>query len=118
MNYRKRPLLVRLNAPLIEWVIENLCKNSIDAMDGVGTITVTITHNADKAFIDVCDTGKGLSKSQRKRVFEPGFTTKKRGWGLGLSLAKRIMQEYHKGRIFVKSSSPGKGPTFRIELKK
>ena len=117
-NYPKRPLLVRVNAPLIEWVIENLCKNSIDAMNGAGTITVTVTQNDDKAFVDVCDTGKGLPKSQHKRVFEPGFTTKKRGWGLGLSLAKRIMQEYHKGRIYVKNSAPGKGATFRIELKK
>lgn len=118
VNFPKRPLLVRVNAPLIEWVIENLCKNSIDAMNGAGTITVTVTQNDDKAFVDVCDTGKGLPKSQHKRVFEPGFTTKKRGWGLGLSLAKRIMQEYHKGRIYVKSSAPGKGATFRIELKK
>ena len=118
VNFPKRPLLVRVNAPLIEWVIENLCKNSIDAMNGAGTITVTVTQNDDKAFVDVCDTGKGLPKSQHKRVFEPGFTTKKRGWGLGLSLAKRIMQEYHKGRIYVKSSAPGKGAIFRIELKK
>ena len=118
VNFPKRPLLVRVNAPLIEWVIENLCKNSIDAMNGAGTITVTVTQNDDKAFVDVCDTGKGLPKSQHKRVFEPGFTTKKRGWGLGLSLAKRIMQEYHKGRIYVKNSAPGMGATFRIELKK
>lgn len=118
VNFPKRPLLVRVNAPLIEWVIENLCKNSIDAMNGAGTITVTVTQNDDKAFVDVCDTGKGLPKSQHKRVFEPGFTTKKRGWGLGLSLAKRIMQEYHKGRIYVKNSALGKGATFRIELKK
>jgi len=118
VNFPKRPLLVRVNAPLIEWVIENLCKNSIDAMNGAGTITVTVTQNDDKAFVDVCDTGKGLPKSQHKRVFEPGFTTKKRGWGLGLSLAKRIMQEYHKGRIYVKNSAPGKGATFRMELKK
>lgn len=118
VNFPKRPLLVRVNAPLIEWVIENLCKNSIDAMNGAGTITVTVTQNDDKAFVDVRDTGRGLPKSQHKRVFEPGFTTKKRGWGLGLSLAKRIMQEYHKGRIYVKSSAPGKGATFRMELKK
>ena len=118
VNFPKRPLLVRVNAPLIEWVIENLCKNSIDAMNGAGTITVTVTQNDDRAFVDVRDTGRGLPKSQHKRVFEPGFTTKKRGWGLGLSLAKRIMQEYHKGRIYVKSSAPGKGATFRMELKK
>lgn len=114
----KRPLPVRLNAPLIEWVIENLCKNSIDAMSGTGTISVIVTQDDNRAFVDVCDTGKGMPKSQFKRVFEPGFTTKKRGWGLGLSLAKRIMQEYHKGRIYVKSSAPGKGTIFRMELKK
>ena len=118
VTFPKRPLLVRMNAPLIEWVIENLCKNSIDAMSGTGTISVIVTQDDDRAFVDVCDTGKGMPKSQFKRVFEPGFTTKKRGWGLGLSLAKRIMQEYHKGRIFVKSSVPGKGSIFRMELKK
>lgn len=114
----RRPLLVRMNAPLIEWVIENLCKNAIDAMDGKGCITITVSQNSDKAFIEVADTGKGISKSNRKRVFEPGYTTKKRGWGLGLSLAKRIMEEYHKGRIFVKKTQSGSGATFRLELKK
>ena len=118
LEFPKRPLLVRMNAPLIEWVIENLCKNAIDAMDGKGCITVTLSQNSDKAFIEVSDTGKGISKSNRKRVFEPGYTTKKRGWGLGLSLAKRIMEEYHKGRIFVKKSAQGEGATFRLELKK
>lgn len=116
--FPKRPLLVRVNAPLIEWVIENLCKNSVDAMDGAGTISVTVTHDEDRAYIEVCDTGKGMPKSMYKRVFDPGFTTKKRGWGLGLSLAKRIMEKYHKGRIYVKSSALGKGTTFRLELKK
>ena len=114
----RRPLFVRMNAPLIEWVIENLCKNAIDAMDGKGCITITVSQNSDKAFIEVADTGKGISKSNRKRVFEPGYTTKKRGWGLGLSLAKRIMEEYHKGRIFVKKNQSGSGATFRLELKK
>ena len=118
VNFPKRPLLVRMNAPLVEWVIENLCKNAVDAMGGEGVITVTVSHDEQNAYIEVADTGKGLSKSMRKRVFDPGFTTKKRGWGLGLSLAKRIMEEYHKGRIFVKKSAPGKGATFRIELKK
>lgn len=118
LEFPKRPLLVRMNAPLIEWVIENLCKNAIDAMDGNGCITVTLSQNSDKAFIEVADTGKGISKANRKRVFEPGYTTKKRGWGLGLSLAKRIMEEYHKGRIFVKKSAQGEGATFRLELKK
>lgn len=118
LEFPKRPLLVRMNAPLIEWVIENLCKNAIDAMDGKGCITITVSQNSDKAFIEVADTGKGISKSNRKRVFEPGYTTKKRGWGLGLSLAKRIMEEYHKGRIFVKKTQSGSGATFRLELKK
>lgn len=118
LNYPKRPLLVRMNAPLIEWVVENICKNAVDAMNGSGSITVTILQNGDKAFVEIADTGKGISKSKHKRVFEPGYTTKKRGWGLGLSLAKRIVEQYHKGRIFVKQSAPGKGTTFRIELKK
>lgn len=118
MNFPKRPLPVRMNAPLIEWVIENLCKNAVDAMGGNGVITVTVSHDEQNAYIDVSDTGKGISKSNRRMVFEPGFTTKKRGWGLGLSLAKRIMEEYHKGHIFVKKSAPGKGTTFRMELKK
>ena len=118
VNFPKRPLLVRMNAPLIEWVIENLCKNAVDAMGGNGVITVTVTHDEQKAYIEVADTGKGISKANRRMVFEPGFTTKKRGWGLGLSLAKRIMEEYHKGKIFVKKSAPGKGATFRMELKK
>ena len=117
-NYPKRPLPVRMNAPLIEWVIENLCKNAIDAMDGAGEITITIAQNEDYATIDVADTGKGIVRTKHKQVFEPGYTTKKRGWGLGLSLAKRIAEEYHKGRIFVKKSAPGKGTTFRLELKK
>ena len=118
VNYPKRPLLVRMNAPLIEWVVENLCKNAIDAMNGAGSITVTVSQSDDKAFVEIADTGKGIPKSKHKRVFEPGYTTKKRGWGLGLSLAKRIMEQYHKGRIFVKQSAPGKGTTFRMELKK
>ena len=117
-NYPKRPLLVRMNAPLIEWVVENLCKNAIDAMDGVGAITVNVTQNKDSVFVEITDTGRGIAKSKHKRVFEPGYTTKKRGWGLGLSLAKRIMEQYHRGRIFVKKSAPGKGATFRMELKK
>ena len=118
VNYPKRPLLVRMNAPLIEWVVENLCKNAIDAMNGAGSIIVTVSQSDDKAFVEIADTGKGIPKSKHKRVFEPGYTTKKRGWGLGLSLAKRIMEQYHKGRIFVKQSAPGKGTTFRMELKK
>ena len=117
-EYPKRPLNVRMNVPLIEWVFENLCKNAIDAMNGEGTIKFVVTHDDNNAYIEVSDTGKGIAKSQFKTVFEPGFTTKKRGWGLGLSLAKRIMEQYHKGKIFVKSSEVGKGTTFRIELRK
>ncbi len=117
-KYPKRPLMVRMNVQLIEWVFENLCKNAIDAMDGVGTISFTVTQDSNKAYIEVADTGKGIAKSRFKTVFEPGYTTKKRGWGLGLSLAKRIMEQYHKGRIYVKSSDAGKGTTFRLELKK
>ena len=112
------PTLVGLNVPLMEWVMENLCKNAIDAMSGNGCILVAVTDTADKVVIDVADTGKGIAKSQWNLVFKPGFTTKPRGWGLGLSLAKRIVEEFHKGRIFIKKSLPGKGTTFRIELKK
>ena len=105
-----------MNIPLFEWVVENLCKNAIDAMTGVGKITMQIHSEAEKVLIDITDTGKGIAPSKFKTVFKPGFTTKKRGWGLGLSLAKRIIEEYHQGKIFVKESSD-KGTTFRIELK-
>lgn len=111
-------IVIRINASLFEWVIENLCKNAVDAMEGSGTITLHLDETADKAIIEVTDTGKGIRKKDLRNVFRPGFTTKKRGWGLGLSLAKRIVEEYHKGRIFVKSSEPGRGTTFRIELRK
>lgn len=109
---------VKVNASLFEWVIENLCKNAIDAMDGQGVITLRVQDAGKFVAVDVEDTGKGLSKSHYKMVFAPGFTTKKRGWGLGLSLAKRIVEEYHKGRIYVKSSEVNKGTIFRVELKK
>lgn len=112
------PLLVPLNIPLLEWVIENLCKNAIDAMSGNGCITVEVSDTAEKIVVDVTDTGKGIAKSQWNDVFKPGFTTKPRGWGLGLSLAKRIVEEFHKGRIYIRKSLPGKCTTFRIELKK
>ena len=112
------PLLVALNVPLLEWVIENLCKNAIDAMSGCGDINVVVAGYGNKVVIDVADTGKGIAKARWKTVFTPGFTTKPRGWGLGLSLAKRIVEEFHKGRIYIKKSQPGKGTTFRIELKK
>jgi hypothetical protein len=111
-------VIVRMNASLFEWVIENLCKNAVDAMEGSGTITLTLLEEGPLAIIEVADTGKGIRKKDVKSVFTPGFTTKKRGWGLGLSLARRIVEEYHKGRIFVKQSEIGKGTTFRIELKK
>ena len=112
------PLSARLNVPLMEWVFENLCKNAIDAMEGSGEISVIVSDSGDKVLVDVSDTGKGIARSRWKMIFEPGFTTKPRGWGLGLSLAKRIVEEFHKGRIYIKKSLPGKGTTFRIELKK
>ena len=111
-------VIVRMNASLFEWVIENLCKNAVDAMEGAGTITLTLTDEDHRIVIEVSDTGKGIRKKDLKNVFTPGFTTKKRGWGLGLSLAKRIVEEYHKGRIYVKQSELGKGTTFRIEMPK
>jgi len=107
---------VPLNASLFTWVIENLCKNAIDAMNNNGTIQITIAEKGDQLYIDVADTGKGISKAYFKTVFQPGFTTKKRGWGLGLSLAKRIVENYHKGKIFLKQSEINKGTTFRIIL--
>ena len=108
----------KISAPLFDWVIENLLKNALDAMEGKGSITIDIRNTDDAVNIDVTDTGKGISKQNINRVFNPGFTTKKRGWGLGLSLSKRIIDQYHKGEIFVKSSEPGKGTTFRVVLKK
>lgn len=107
---------LHLNVPLFEWVIENLCKNAIDAMNGIGKIDINVKNIEDEIIIDVTDTGKGIERKMYKAVFLPGFTTKERGWGLGLSLAKRIIEEYHQGKIFVKSSEIGKGTTFRIIL--
>ncbi len=111
-------VIVKMNASLFEWVIENLCKNAVDAMEGKGTITITLTEGHNSVTIDVADTGKGIARKNVNDVFRPGYTTKQRGWGLGLSLAKRIVEEYHKGKIFVRHSEVGKGTTFRIELKK
>jgi signal transduction histidine kinase len=111
-------VIVKMNASLFEWVVENLCKNAVDAMEGKGTITLTLMDEDHRVAIEVQDTGKGIKKKDVANVFTPGFTTKKRGWGLGLSLAKRIVEEYHKGRIFVKQSEIGKGTTFRIEMPK
>lgn len=113
-----KPLMVKINASLFEWVIENLCKNSIDAMNGQGTIMLRVEEHEHRINIEVEDTGKGIAKSNYKNVFTPGYTTKKRGWGLGLSLAKRIVEEYHRGRIYVRHSELNKGTIFRIELKK
>ena len=118
VNMPEHPLIVKMSAPLFEWVIENLCKNAIDAMEGRGSITITACDEEECFSVEVSDTGKGIAKQNFRNVFMPGFTTKSRGWGLGLSLAKRIVEEYHKGRIFVKNSEIGKGTTFRIELKK
>jgi LytS/YehU family sensor histidine kinase len=107
----------KVHPPLFEWVIENLCKNAVDAMGNSGTIAIKILRGNDgKVFIDISDTGKGIPKASISSVFKPGFTTKKRGWGLGLALAKRIIELYHKGKIFVKSSEETQGTTFRIEL--
>ncbi len=108
----------QLNVALFAWVIENLCKNAVDAMDGNGSIAVDIYDQTQFVYIDITDTGKGIPKSKYKAVFKPGFTTRQRGWGLGLSLSKRIIENYHNGEIFVKGSEPGKGTTFRIVLNK
>ena len=118
-NLPEKDIIVNLNAALFEWVVENLCKNAVDAMGGEsGSITLSIRDYNEKVAVEVADTGRGIKKKDLGNVFRPGFTTKKRGWGLGLSLAKRIVEEYHKGRIYVKSSELGKGTTFRIELRK
>ena len=109
---------VMLNIPLFEWVIENLCKNAVDAMEGRGVLTVQMSENPHYVVVDVADTGKGISRSNVSKVFNTGFTTKKRGWGLGLSLSRRIIKEYHGGKIYVKHSQVDKGTTFTIELKK
>lgn len=110
-------LFANINVPLFEWVVENICKNAIDAMEGKGTITISCRLKGNTIVIDISDTGKGMPKALFKRVFKPGFTTKKRGWGLGLSLVKRIIENYHKGHIFVRESIPNKKTTFRITLR-
>lgn len=107
-----------ISPPLFDWVIENLLKNALDALEGKGTIRVQISETAKHAIIELSDTGKGISKTNLSKVFKPGFTTKKRGWGLGLALSKRIIEKYHNGHIDVKSSETGKGTTFRVELNK
>lgn len=109
-------VVVPVNAALFEWVIENVFKNAVDSMEGIGEITVRITETERHALIDISDTGKGIPKSAFKKIFNPGFTTKQRGWGLGLSLAKRIIEEYHNGKIFVRHSEVGKGSCIRIVM--
>jgi K+-sensing histidine kinase KdpD len=116
--YDNQDLVMPLCSSLFEWVIENICKNAIDAMEGNGTIQIDIKENLQNCFIDISDTGKGIPKSKHKTIFKPGYTTKQRGWGLGLSLAKRIIENYHAGKIFVLHSEQDKGTTFRIILKK
>jgi hypothetical protein len=111
-------LFAYISGPLFDWVIENLLKNALDAIEGKGNIAVTIQESEKEILIDVTDTGKGIAAKNLQRVFKPGFTTKKRGWGLGLSLSKRIIEQYHKGQLFVRQSEPGKGTTFRIVLRK
>lgn len=112
----EQSVIVKMNSSLFEWVVENLCKNAVDAIEGSGRIDLSLREEGSKVVLEVKDTGKGIRKKDVKNVFTPGFTTKQRGWGLGLSLAKRIVEEYHNGRIFVKSSELGKGTTFRVEL--
>ena len=116
VDLRDKDALIPISAPLLEWVVEVLCKNAADAMPGVGQIGISGGKMADRYVIDVADTGKGIERKHHKTVFRPGFTTKQRGWGLGLSLAKRIIEEYHHGRIYVLRSAPGEGTVFRIEL--
>lgn len=115
-HFPQHDVIVKMNASLFEWVIENLCKNAVDAMEGAGQIQLTLTEEENIVVIEVADNGKGIRKKDIKDVFTPGFTTKKRGWGLGLSLARRIVEDYHQGHIYVKSSELGKGTTFRIEI--
>lgn len=109
--------MVNMCVPLMEWVVENLCKNAIDAMEGEGKLSLSLLQDEDMCYIDVTDTGKGIARKNFKTVFRPGYTTKKRGWGLGLALVKRIVEEYHGGRVYVKESEVGKGTTFRVELR-
>jgi len=113
----EKPILVDLNPGLFEWVIENICKNAVDAMGGTGMIILSITEHGNKVFVDITDAGKGIPKKLHSTIFKPGYTSKPRGWGLGLSLAKRIIENYHRGKLFVQYSEPGKGTTIRIVMK-
>lgn len=110
------PVMVNLSIPLFEWVMENLIKNAVDAMDGSGALVIEIDRGENRVYIDISDSGKGIARKNQKVVFRPGYTTKKRGWGLGLTLAKRIIEEYHNGEIYVKYSEIGIGTTFTIAL--
>lgn len=116
--FPEKSVVAHVNEALFSWVIENITKNAVDAMSGKGVITYTLSERENQIVLDISDTGKGIASSKFKTVFNPGFTTKERGWGLGLSLVKRIVEQYHQGKIFVKSSEIGKGTTFRIVLKK
>lgn len=116
--YANPNILIKMNPILFNWVVENILKNALDAIEGLGDISITVTEDQTSAIIDITDTGKGIPKSKQRTVFEPGYSTKKRGWGLGLTLAKRITENYHGGKIFVKNSAQGKGTTFRIILPK
>jgi len=111
-------VFIPVNGPLFSWVIENVCKNAIDAMGGVGSIVINMKEDVRHVLIDISDTGRGISRTEQRDIFNPGYTSKKRGWGLGLSLSKRIIRDYHRGKIFVKSSTLGKGTTFRIVMRK
>ena len=117
-HFPNGPVIANLIESLFEWVAENLCKNAVDAMDGSGRIDILLDEDDKYVYVEVKDSGKGIPKSNFTSVFKPGFTTKQRGWGLGLSLAKRIVEEYHNGKIYVKDSELGVGTTFRIELSK
>jgi signal transduction histidine kinase len=116
LQNEQQEIRLPLSDPLFDWVVENILKNALDAMEGMGSIQVQITAQAEKVIIDITDSGKGMSSAQAARVFNAGFTTKKRGWGLGLTLSKRIIEEYHKGTLTVKWSEVGKGTCFRIVL--
>ena len=117
-NYPEEPIEAPINAYLFEWVIENICKNAIDAMNGKGTFSVIVSHDTHHIYVDLSDTGKGIDPKIQKRIFDSGFSTKQRGWGLGLSLAKRIINQYHRGKLYLKYSVPNQGSVFRIVLNK
>jgi signal transduction histidine kinase len=118
LNIPEREIFVPLDSALFSWVLENLTKNALDAMEDHGMLMVEMTEDTENVYIDISDTGKGMQRAMFNQIFQPGFTSKKRGWGLGLSLARRIVEEYHKGKIFVKSSVVGQGTTFRVALRK